>query len=216
MNLENNTNFWEGLKPPVFILAPMEDVTDTVFRYFVVRSASPKYLKVVMSEFLSVDGFLHPEGREKVHHRLFVHPLERQLLQEKGIKIIAQIWGTDPEKFHQAAQIISQEYDFDGIDINMGCPMKKIIKNGACSALILNPSLAQEIIHATKEGSPLPVSVKTRLGMKQFVTEEWVSALLEAKPASIGIHGRVQKQIYSAKPTGKKYKKQWKHVIDWV
>jgi tRNA-dihydrouridine synthase len=177
----------------------MEDVTDTVFRYFVLRWASPKYLKVVMSEFLSVDGFLHPEGREKVHHRLYIHPLERKLLRQKGIKIIAQIWGTDPRKFEQAARIISQEYEFDGIDINMGCPMKKIIKNGACSALILNPELARDIIQATQSGTHLPVSVKTRLGMKQFVTQEWITALLAAKPASIGIHGRIQKQLYSGK-----------------
>ncbi len=191
------SNFWQEMKKPAFTLAPMEDVTDTVFRSFVVRFASPHYLRMVMSEFLSVDGFLHPEGGEKVKHRLFVHSREREVLKAKNIRIVAQIWGTDPEKFYRASRRIAEEYDFDGMDINMGCPMKKIIKNGACSALILNPSLAQEIIQATKEGSRLPVSVKTRPGMRSWETGRWIEDLLAARPAAISIHGRIQKQLYT-------------------
>jgi tRNA-dihydrouridine synthase len=191
--------FWNTYKTPAFTLAPMEDVTDTVFRYLVMRLASPKYLRMVMTEFLSVDGFLHDVGRENVKHRLFIHPNEEAILKEKDVKIVAQIWGTDPENFFKVAEILSNEYNFDGVDINMGCPMKKIIKNGACSALILNPSLAQEIVQATQEGSKLPVSIKTRLGMKEFVTEKWIENLLKVKPAAISIHGRIQKQIYKGK-----------------
>ena len=201
------SNFWQEMNKPAFTLAPMEDVTDTVFRSFVIRFASSGYLRLVMSEFLSVDGFLHPEGGEKVKHRLLVHPRERSLLDAKNINIVAQIWGTDPEKFYRASRRIAEEYSFDGIDINMGCPMKKIIKNGACSALILNPSLAQEIIQATQEGSRLPVSVKTRLGMRQWETEAWIEALLAVRPAAISIHGRIQKQLYSGEANWDEIKK---------
>lgn len=74
----------------------------------------------------------------------------------------------------------------------MGCPVKKVVKQGACSALIGEPALAREIIAATKEGTHLPVSVKTRTGIKQHQTEEWISQLLEAKPAAIILHGRTQ------------------------
>jgi tRNA-dihydrouridine synthase len=75
----------------------------------------------------------------------------------------------------------------------MGCPVKKVVKQGACSALIGEPTLAKEIIAATKEGTNLPVSVKTRTGIKQHQTEEWISQLLEAEPAAIVLHGRTQR-----------------------
>ena len=91
-------------------------------------------------------------------------------------------------------RIISEEGEFDGIDINMGCPVKKIVKQGGCSALIALPDLAKEIIYATQEASTVPVSVKTRIGLKSINTEEWISHLLETKPTLITIHGRIQKQ----------------------
>jgi len=76
----------------------------------------------------------------------------------------------------------------------MGCPVKKIVKQGGCSALINQPDLAKEIIRATREASNIPVSVKTRIGIKEVITEKWISSLLETKPAVITIHGRTQKQ----------------------
>lgn len=171
----------------------MEDVTDTVFRELIAGTAEPGDLHVLFTEFMSVDGFLHDAGREKVKHRLFVSGQERALLKEKGIFIIAQIWGSDPEKFYRAAREIAGQYDFDGLDINMGCPVKKIVKHNACSALIKVPEVAKEIVLATREGSGLPVSVKTRIGFNQVVTEEWIPKLLEVHPDAITIHGRTQK-----------------------
>jgi len=76
----------------------------------------------------------------------------------------------------------------------MGCPVKKIVKQGGCSALIHQPDLAKEIILATKEASTIPVSVKTRIGINNVITEEWVAHLLETRPAVITVHGRTQKQ----------------------
>jgi len=108
--------------------------------------------------------------------------------------LVAQIWGTNPEKFAETARIISEEGEFDGIDINLGCPAKKIVKQGGCSALIAFPDQAKEIIYATQEASSVPVSVKTRIGLKSIITEEWISHLLETKPTLITIHGRIQKQ----------------------
>ncbi|MEX0987816.1 MAG: tRNA-dihydrouridine synthase [Bacteroidales bacterium] len=185
-------NFWFQLPRPHFALAPMEDVTDTVFRELIAGISSPDKLHVVFSEFMSVDGFLHRKGHERVKHRLAVSPGERKLLNKKGIKIVAQIWGSDPEKFYRAGRKIATDYEFDGIDINMGCPVKKIVKHNSCSALINFPVLAREIIAATREGSGLPVSVKTRIGFKEVVTEEWISNLLQEKPEAITIHGRTQ------------------------
>lgn len=186
-------DFWKEFKDPVFSLAPMEDVTDTVFREIVAGMASPGKLNVVFTEFTSVEGMNHPVGRERVSERLIVNDSERELLQKLNIKLVAQIWGRNPEVYHNISKYITENYQFDGIDINMGCPVKKVVKQGSCSALIGEPSLAKEIILATKEGTNLPVSVKTRTGIKQHQTEEWISQLLEVEPAAIILHGRTQR-----------------------
>jgi tRNA-dihydrouridine synthase len=189
-----NRNFWNELSRPAFTLAPMEDVTDTVFREIALSVSSPDYLHVLFSEFISTDGLCHEIGGRKVRHRLLISDSERKLLTENNVKIVAQIWGTNPEKFLQSAKMISQEMQFDGIDINMGCPVRKIVRQGGCSALIGQPTLAKEIILATQEGTDLPVSIKTRIGINTILTEEWISQLLECHPAMITVHGRTQKQ----------------------
>jgi len=187
-------NFWKSLKKPVFTLAPMEDVTDTVFREIVLSISNPLYIHVLFSEFISTDGLCHEVGGPKVRHRLKINDSEWRLLKEKNVKIVAQIWGTHPDKFYKATKLICEEGMFDGIDINMGCPVKKIVKQGGCSALIAMPDLAKEIIFATKEASDIPVSIKTRIGINKVVTEDWIPHLLECHPALITVHGRTQKQ----------------------
>jgi len=186
-------NFWQQLTGPVFSLAPMEDVTDTVFREIVLGMAAPGKLHVVFTEFTSVEGMNHPVGRSRVSERLIVNDSEKELLKKQNVKLVAQIWGRNPEIYRNIAHYLTENYQFDGIDINMGCPVKKVVKQGACSALIGEPTLAKEIIAATKEGTNLPVSVKTRTGIKQHQTEEWISQLLEAEPAAIVLHGRTQR-----------------------
>lgn len=188
------TNFWQDLKKPAFTLAPMEDVTDTVFRELVLGISDPDCLHVLFTEFTSTDGLCHAVGGPNVKHRLQVNESEKQLLKKTGVKLVAQIWGKNPEKFAESARQICDEGLFDGIDINMGCPVKKIVKQGACSALIGQPQLSKEIIYATQEASNIPVSIKTRIGLGKPITEEWIGQLLETKPALITIHGRIQKQ----------------------
>ena len=187
-------NFWKTLPKPIFALAPMEDVTDTSFREVVAGLSDPQYLHLLFTEFTSVDGMNHPKGKIRVSERLLVSRSEKNLLKQKNIKLVAQIWGNKPELFHKIAREITAEYEFDGLDINMGCPIKNVVKNGCCSALINQPELAKEIILATKEATHLPVSVKTRTGVKSHETEVWISHLMETKPAAIILHGRTQKQ----------------------
>jgi len=186
-------NFWKELPKPAFMLAPMEDVTDTSFREVVLRISDPKFFHVIFTEFTSTDGLCHPVGRPNVISRLLVNPSEREVLKEKGIKIVVQIWGTKPEKFYQATKLICNEFEFDGIDINLGCPVKKIVKQGACSALIGKNDVVSEIIKATKEASNLLVSVKTRTGIKKHDTESWIGFLLEQNLAALILHARTQK-----------------------
>jgi nifR3 family TIM-barrel protein len=170
----------------------MEDVTDTSFRELVMQISDPRFFQVIFTEFTSTDGLCHPVGRENVASRLHVNDSERAVMQGKGMKIVAQIWGANPEKYFRATRFITQNFDFDGIDINMGCPVKKIVKQGACSALIGKPALAAEIIRATKEATQLPVSVKTRTGIKKHDTENWIGHLLDQNPAAIILHARTQ------------------------
>ena len=183
----------------------MEDVTDTVFRELVLSIAEPGKLRLLFTEFISVEGLCHPKGREAVAHRLFINKSELSLLEQNGVKIIAQIWGADPEKYFEAARYIAENYHFDGIDLNMGCPVDKIVKQGACSALIGQHALVSEIVEAAREGSKLPVSVKTRTGIKHHQTESWISHLLTLKISAITLHARTQKMM-SLKPA------EWEQV----
>lgn len=173
---------FQKLPKPFFILAPMYDVTDTVFRQVITECAPPD---LYVTEFVSVDG-LQSAGREKLQKYLRFTESERP--------IVAQIWGKKPENYYKTAQdLISM--GFDGIDINMGCPDKTIVKNGCCAALINNRELAAEIIQATREGiGPLPLSVKTRLGLGE-IDLSWHEFLLSKKLNALSIHGRTAKQM---------------------
>lgn len=176
-------NFWSQLKKPFFVLAPMDDVTDVVFRRVVAEVAAPE---VFFTEFTSTDGFCSP-GRERVSRKLVLHPSEKT--------VVAQLWGTNPEHFYKTVEAI-REQGFAGIDINMGCPEKTIVRSGACSALIDTPKLAAEIIQACKSAAgDLPVSVKTRIGTRKIITEEWISFVLKQKVAALTVHGRTAKEM---------------------
>ena len=184
-------NIWQKLPKPIFMLAPMEDVTDTVFRQILLTTGRPA---LFFTEFTNVDG-MFSKGSEHVTKRLKFTPQEKPL--------IAQIWGMNPENFYKAAKEI-KDMGYDGIDLNMGCPQHDVTSHGACSALIKNHPLATEIIRATQEGSRshssgqaggLPVSVKTRIGFGTIQTEEWIGFLLTHNLPALTIHGRTVKEM---------------------
>lgn len=178
------SNFWSGLQRPIRVLAPMEDVTDMVFRKIVASCGTPD---VQVTEFTSAE-ILNSARPERALQRLVFDPAEL------AIPTVAQIWGSSPEAFYRAAQRIAA-MGFHGIDLNMGCPVKKITRRGGCSALIAHPDLARELLFATREGAPeLPVSIKTRLGIKTQITEEWCGFLLEQKLPVLTVHGRIAAQ----------------------
>ena len=181
-------NFWEELKKPIFILAPMDGVTDTVFRQIVVSVGKPD---VVFTEFVSIDA-LTSKGKDRA--------LERLKFDRRERPIVAQIWGADPVKFYQVAKMLYQ-MGFDGIDINMGCPVRSALIKSSCSALIKNPKRAREIILATIDGGGgLPVSVKTRIGFSEIDTENWVSTLLQTPLAALTLHLRTVAEMSKVPP----------------
>ncbi len=180
--------FWGELKKPFFVLAPMANVTDAPFRRIIAEHGRPD---VTWTEFVSADGLCHPVGREA---------LLRDLLYTEGERpIVTQLFTAHPEKMFEAAKFVAS-LGFDGIDINMGCPDKNVMKQGAGATLMKNPTLAQAIIRAAQEGvraagKQIPISVKTRLGYNEDFLEEWLPALLETGPAVITVHARTKKEM---------------------
>lgn len=176
-------NFWSELPRPFFILAPMEDVTDIVFRHVVSEAARPD---VFFTEFTNTESFCHPEGIHSVRGRL--------TFSEDEQPIVAHIWGDKPDHFREMS-IGMAEMGFKGIDLNMGCPVANVAGKGKGSGLILRPERAAEIIQAAKAGG-LPVSVKTRLGY--YDIEEWrywLKHVFEQDIANLSIHLRTRKEM---------------------
>lgn len=176
-------NFWAELPKPFFILAPMEDVTDVVFRHVIKEAASPD---VFFTEFTNSDSFCHPDGKESVQGRLVFTADEQP--------IVAHIWGDNPAFFKEMSLGLA-EMGFKGLDINMGCPVPNVAGRGKGSGLILRPDVAAELIEAAKAGG-LPVSVKTRIGYEeQTELEEWITHLLRQNIANLSVHLRTRKEM---------------------
>ncbi len=175
--------FWKKLRKPIFALAPMANVTDTAFRRLIARHGKSG---VMWTEFVSADG-LCSAGKRALLPDLAFSPAERP--------IVAQFFGANPDHFYQVAKL-ARKLGFDGVDINMGCPDRAVVRQGAGAALMKNPELAKRIILAAKQGAgPLPVSVKTRIGDRANTLKEWIPELLEAEPAALIFHARTWKDL---------------------
>lgn len=176
-------NFWKNLPKPFFILAPMEDVTDVVFRHVIAEAGRPD---VFFTEFTNSVSYCHPDGRDSVRGRLTFTEDEQPL--------VAHIWGDEPRYFREMS-IGMAEAGFAGIDINMGCPVPNVAGKGKGSGLIQRPEVAAELIEAAKAGG-LPVSVKTRLGYSRLDEwREWIAHLLRQDIVNLSIHLRTKKEM---------------------
>jgi tRNA-dihydrouridine synthase len=176
-------SFWHDLPRPFFVLAPMEDVTDVVFRHVVSEAARPD---VFFTEFANTESYCHPVGNKSVRGRLAYTADEQP--------IVAHIWGDKPEYFREMSIGMAQE-GFKGIDINMGCPVENVAENGKGSGLICRPVIAAEIIQAAKAGG-LPVSVKTRLGYTAVDEwRDWLTHVLQQDIVNLSIHLRTREEM---------------------
>jgi tRNA-dihydrouridine synthase B len=142
--------FWRNLSKPIIGLAPMEGYSDSAFRR-VCKTVNPSIITI--TEFTSADGLFY--NSKSVEKKLWFHPSENPL--------IAQIFGKDTETFIAAAKRC-EALGFTGIDINMGCPAKKVVRSEHGVALRRNLDLAFSLIETLANNTSLPVSVKTRLG----------------------------------------------------
>lgn len=175
-------SFWNKLPKPFFVLAPMEAVTDVVFRHVVTHAGRPD---VYFSEFTNATGWLRA-GDRAIGGRL--------VKTDDESPIVAQLWGSDPEAMRAMSRHVAK-LNYDGIDINMGCPDQSAIKGGGGADMIRNPDRASAIIAAAKT-SGLPVSVKTRLGYT-YVDEwkSWLKFLLEQDIVALTVHLRTKKEM---------------------
>jgi nifR3 family TIM-barrel protein len=179
-------SFWNNLTKPFFALAPLEDVTDAAFRLLIARLGKPD---VMFTEFTSADGmyFADEKGQKKLQAKLLFSDSERP--------VVAQLFTSSPERMKQAVEKVAM-LEFDGIDINMGCPDRAVERSGCGAALIKNPQLARELIRVARE-SGLPVSVKTRIGYLEDELDTWLPELLAENLSALTIHARTRREMSS-------------------
>ncbi len=163
------------------ILAPMAGYTDVAFRTLCRECGAG----LTVTEMVSVRGLAH--GSQKTEQLMRLSEVERPSC--------IQLFGNDPADFAAAAKTI----DCDIIDINMGCPMPKIVKNGDGAALLNNPERAGQIVRAIKDVTDKPVTVKTRLGyyIEEDQAAELIDSVAKAGAAAVTVHGRYAKQLYN-------------------
>lgn len=172
------------LDPPI-VLAPMAGYTDVAFRPLCRRFGCA----MTYTEVVNVSGILHRNSRTLC--MLDVDPAERPL--------VAHLYGADPAVMADAARYVEQLGRFDTIDINCGCPVRKIVAKGAGAALMKDPAKIGRIVAAVRAAVSLSVTVKTRIGLtpERINIEDTLRAVQESGGAAIAIHARPASQVHS-------------------
>ncbi|MEI7425698.1 MAG: tRNA-dihydrouridine synthase [Candidatus Moraniibacteriota bacterium] len=188
-------NFWQKIKKPILALAPMAGITDSAFRQICIRHGAD----VIYSEMASVSALFFKPAKT----------LELVRFTKKERPYVVQLFGNIPEHFAVATKIITQEIKPDGIDINFGCPAKKVFKHGSGCALMPKIELAREIILAVCNNTKLPVSIKIRAGIKgkdalQCVSTatEFIEKTKDLPYSAVMVHGRTYEGGFSS-------------IVDW-
>ncbi|MDP3056970.1 MAG: tRNA dihydrouridine synthase DusB [bacterium] len=182
-------NFWKKLKHPIIALAPMAGITDQPFRQ-ICRGYGAD---VVYSEMASTSAIFYNKKKTIGITRFN---------SKKESPYVVQLFGDKPEHFLFAAKIIAKQIRPDGIDINFGCPARKIIACGSGAVLMDNIKLAREIIEATLEGvaGKIPVSIKIRAGVKKTTALDFIKKIKDLPISAIMIHGRTLEQGFTGTP----------------
>ena len=160
----------------------MANVTDSVFRKMIAKYGKPD---VMWTEFVSADGLV--SGGQK-------HLLVDLEYSAKERPIVAQLFGSRPAEMKKAAAIV-RKLGFDGLDLNMGCPDRKVEKSGGGAAMMKDQKAALAILEAAREGAgTVPVSVKTRIGYNK-VDLEWIRFILGQNIPALTVHLRTRKEM---------------------
>ncbi len=172
--------------PRPLFLAPMEDVTDIGFRMLCKRYGAA----MVYTEFVSADAII----------RSIKSTLSKMVIDEAERPVGIQIYGRDVDSMVEAAKIVEEVHP-DVIDLNFGCPVKKVAGKGAGSGLLKNIPLMLDITRAVAKAVKTPVTVKTRLGwdMENLIITELAEQLQDCGIQALTIHGRTRSQMYTGK-----------------
>jgi tRNA-dihydrouridine synthase B len=173
-------NFWQKLKKPILALAPMAGITDGPFR----RLCKKYGAQVVYSEMASVAALCYGSGET----------LELLKFDKSERPYVVQLFGSDPAQFAEATKIIVKKIKPDGIDINFGCPVKKVIKQGAGSALFKDLEKSRAVIEAVLANTNLPVSIKVRTEVGKIKLDKFLQNISDLEISALMIHGRTFKQ----------------------
>jgi len=176
-------NFWQKFEKPILALAPMAGITDSAC-----RQISKKYgADVTYSEMASVTALFHKPAKT----------LKLVGFNKSERPYVVQLFGNKPEHFEKAAKIITKEIKPDGIDINFGCPAKKVFSHGSGCALMNNIKLSREIIKAVCENTNLPVSIKIRAGLKNISALKFIEKTKDLPYSAVMVHGRTYESSFS-------------------
>lgn len=179
-----NNNFWKKIKKPILALAPMAGFSDSAFRQICTSYGAD----VVYSEMASATALYYNQGQSSPTLDLL------KFNKRKEKYYVVQLFGSNPEHFAVATKIISKEIKPDGIDINFGCPVSKVIKQGAGSDLMKDLVKAKAVIKAVCDHTNLPVSIKIRVQSGNMGALEFLKNLSDLPIAAVMIHGRTVTQ----------------------
>lgn len=177
----SDNNFWRKIKKPILALAPMAGFSDSAFRQIAVSYGAD----VVYSEMASVTALYY-------NKKPTLDLLKFNKKKEKNY--VVQLFGSNPEHFAAAAKIITKEIKPQGIDINFGCPVGKVLRQGAGAELMANLAGAHAVISAVCDNTNLPVSIKIRTKSGAVGALEFLKSISDLPVAAVMIHGRTLKQ----------------------
>jgi len=187
-------NFWKQLNKPIYALAPLAGITDTPFRQLCKEFGAD----VVYSEMASATALVYNPQKTL------------ELLQSEAHEApyVIQLFGSEPDHFAQAVKLLSDEVKCrqlgveryrgpEGFDINFGCPVPKVVKQGAGVALFKDLERSHQVIEAVINNTNLPVSVKTRTQAGELGILAWLNAMSDLPISALMIHGRTYAQGFS-------------------
>ncbi len=180
---------WEKVQKPFFVMAPMAGITDSPFRRVVKKCGAD----IVFSEMIAAEAVYYKSKKT----------LDLMKFYEEERPIIIQLFGNDLEKMAYSAKYIEKNIKPDGIDINMGCPAKKVVSGGRGSALLQDFDIALKVAKAVRKATKLPLSVKMRLGWDEFNIHKFVQDLEKVGVDAITVHARTKKQGFKGEPDWK-------------
>jgi nifR3 family TIM-barrel protein len=181
-------NFWKKQKSPIFVVAPMDGITDSAFRQVCLNHGAD----VAYTEMTAIDGLFYDSK----------NTITRLAKGKKEKPVVLQLFGKRPENAAKAMKYV-EEAGFDGVDLNFGCPARKVVNHGGGVNLLRDLNLCHEIVQAVCEAATIPVSVKTRIGINKKNSNQQVSVLdfidkiKDLPVTTLMLHGRTYEEGFS-------------------